>query len=165
MNFCETDFIPAHSAFLLEAHQPRQGMHSGGILSKKQPQSLFKGEPASHFHLEVCTPTHRCQMCKQIMALGWPRGLIFMPVIAIRSPPSSPITLYTYRASVVSPRGPLHLADLDVEGKVLDRDHAAGSEYAVREPHHLPVVRHDCVRVDDGVVVVGIRAVTWHSSE
>ena len=99
------------------------------------------------------------------MALGWPRGLIFMPVIAIRSPPSSPITLYTYRASVVSPRGPLHLADLDVEGKVLDGDHAAGSEYAVGEPHHHPVGHHDCVRVDDGVVVVGIRAVTWHRFE
>ena len=89
-------------------------------------------------------------------------GLILMHVSMSQSsflPPSlPPYFVHSYRASVVSPGRPLHLANLDVEWKVLDGDHAAGSEYAMREPRHCAVGRYDCVRVDDGVVVVGIRA-------
>ena len=63
----------------------------------------------------------------------------------------------SYRAPVVCPRRPLHLANLDVEGKVLHGDHAARPEDSVREPHHCAVGGNDHVRVDDGVVVVRIR--------
>ena len=74
-------------------------------------------------------------------------------------PLTRPLRSFSYRTSVVSPRRPLHLAYLHVEREVLDGDHAARSEYSVGEPRHSAVRRHDRVRVDDGVVVVGIRAV------
>lgn len=65
--------------------------------------------------------------------------------------------------AVVSPRGPLHAATLDVEGEVLDVDVARAPVNAVAEPHDLAGARHDDIRVDDCVAVLRVGAATKQS--
>ena len=45
----------------------------------------------------------------------------------------------THREAIISPGGPLHLAVLDVEGEILNRDITGGLEHAVAQPNNLGV--------------------------
>ena len=45
----------------------------------------------------------------------------------------------SHREAIISPGGPLHLAVLDVEGEILDRDITGGLEHAVAQPDNLGV--------------------------
>jgi hypothetical protein len=64
--------------------------------------------------------------------------------------------LQTYPQRIVCPGRPLHLADLNVEGEVLDADVARRLEDPVRQPLHLAARVHHHVRVDHGRVVTRV---------
>lgn len=50
--------------------------------------------------------------------------------------------------AVVGPRGPFHLATLQVKGEELDVDVARASEDAMTQPHHFARVRYYDIGVD-----------------
>lgn len=66
---------------------------------------------------------------------------------------------YSNLKPIVGPRGPLHGAQLDVEGELLHVDVAHGHVDAVTEPRHFARVPHYDVCVDD------CRAVVWVGTE
>lgn len=70
---------------------------------------------------------------------------------------------YDHLKPIVSPRSPLHGAELHVKWELLHVDVAHGHVDAVAEPRHLPSVAHDDVRVDHRRPVVRVSATTKQS--